>query len=141
MSVSLVPWVVSLGLLLVGVLTATWAVRELGQILRDLRRFHRAEGEVVDVRQDWYGDGSSYHPVVRFRTSNGTSVQAPSRHGDRSPGAHPGQRVTVCYNPANPQDVFLAGWWRSGMGAWTLCFVAGTAFAAFATYGLTVLLR
>ena len=139
MTVSVVPLLVAAGCVLIGALAAWTGARQLVRVGRDRRRFERAPGEVVEVLQNPSTDGSTYHAVVRFRTADGRSVRAVSRYGDRSPGVAPGATVTVYYDPANPKDVFLDGWWRSGIAMWSLGLGLGAAFMAFGLYGLLAL--
>ncbi|MEV5568485.1 DUF3592 domain-containing protein [Spirillospora sp. NPDC052269] len=137
MSISAVPVLVCGVFALLGLALTGWGGRELRAVVRDLRTFVPAVAEVVGVRQDGVGEDASYHPVVRFQDASGHRIEAAARYGDRAPSAREGTTVEVRYDPANPSDVIVAGWWRSGAGTWTLCVAAGLVFLVVGVLGLT----
>jgi hypothetical protein len=97
--------------------------------LRGLRRTRRfvaasasATGTVTDSVGRWYSDPGDdpgvsrlSHPVVRFVTGDGRTVEFESQVGSNlSPRV--GQEVTVLYDPLNPKEARI----RSLMMLWAL---------------------
>ena len=111
-----------------GILTVVGAVfvfhglRVFGRTRRFVAVSASAKGTVTDSVGRWHrnpGDtpGSSRlsHPVVRFVTQEGRTVEFESQVGSNlSPGI--GQEVTVIYDPLNPQDARIS----SFMMLWAL---------------------
>ena len=50
-----------------------------------------------------------HHPVVRYVVPGGAEVEIPSFRGTMGVRASPGQRVTVRYDPGDPQKMLLRG--------------------------------
>ncbi|GLX92886.1 DUF3592 domain-containing protein [Herbidospora sp. NBRC 101105] len=71
----------------------------------------RAEGEVIALLVSRAGVSQRprpshvYLPVLRFRTAEGTLVEARSPVGGNPAPAAKGDRVGVLYDPADPRDV------------------------------------
>lgn len=71
----------------------------------------RAEGEVIALRVSRAGVAQRprpahvHLPVLRFRTADGTVVEACSPVGGNPAPAAKGDRVGVLYDPADPRDV------------------------------------
>jgi hypothetical protein len=63
----------------------------------------RADGEVVDLKEESGSDGhSSYYPIVRYRTQAGADIQFKDSVGSDPPTRRPGDKVRVLYLEARP---------------------------------------
>ncbi len=91
----------------VGVLFAGLGFHSYRSTRAFLARAHRVPGVVVDLSWSRSRNGGTYHPVLRFQTLDGRTVQATSDVGSRPAPARPGQAVTVLYDPENPQEARL----------------------------------
>ena len=84
-----------------------------------------ARGTVVDLRISTSNNSRSYYPIVEFVAANGAKVQYVSSSGSNPPSYARGEPVKVYYNPSNPQDALLEGFFSlwggplivGGMGA------------------------
>lgn len=56
--------------------------------------------------------GGSYHPVVEFQTPDGQSYTFRSEVGSKPPAYEVGEEVEIRYNPRNPSDAKLLGFWN-----------------------------
>ncbi len=93
-----------------------WGVRTLYTVTTA----QRAEGVVFAVKENagTYNKGrktsSTYHPVVRYSTSDGKEIEFTSRLGSGFTLRTNGELVTVLYDPARPEaaeiDSFLTLW-------------------------------
>lgn len=69
----------------------------------------RTDGNVVGFVTSESRNGSTlYHPVVRYRTADGATVEAPSRRGHMGRPLPPGMPVRLRYERANPRRMMLA---------------------------------
>lgn len=76
---------------------------------RRLRHGVRTDGVVIGAITTENRDGITlYHPVVRFRTPRGDTIDAPAIRGHASRPPPPGTPVRVCHDRANPQRMTLA---------------------------------
>jgi hypothetical protein len=80
----------------------------------------RATGTVIYLSGETDSEGDVlYHPVVSFTTSEAETVQFVSAVGSSPPSAEPGDRVDVLYDPDDPYDAKLSGffdlWFSSGV--------------------------
>jgi hypothetical protein len=64
----------------------------------------RAEGEVVRIvtKSDSDHGGSTYYPVVRFRTADNEAIEFQDQMGSNPPAHRTGDKVTVLYLAASP---------------------------------------
>lgn len=70
----------------------------------------RATGTVIDLSSRTDSDGDvTYHPVVRFTTAEGRTVQFVSSSGSSPASESEGDRVEVLYDPDDPEDAKLSG--------------------------------
>ena len=104
---------------------------------RFLDRAERAEGAVIRVDEvpDSGDGGTSYRPVVVFRTRSGAEVEFASGTASNPPSHAVGDAVGVYYEPAAPDrariDGFLPLW------SFTLiCEIVGGAFVALGAVAL-----
>jgi hypothetical protein len=99
-----------------------------------------AEGKVValDRSRSSSNSGSSsttYRPVVEFTSATGKRVEFTSNVGSSPPSHHVGERVTVLYNPAEPQAARIKSFFQLWFG-FLIVFALGLIFAAV---GLTMI--
>ncbi|WP_328330784.1 MULTISPECIES: DUF3592 domain-containing protein [unclassified Streptomyces] len=96
----------------------------------------RAYGTVVRLARSSGEGGTSYHPVVRYQTGNGRTMEVRSSLGkSRRASLRPGTPVTVLYDPAKPQRMAIDGH-SGGGGMVAFCVFGAVAFVI----GLRVLL-
>jgi Protein of unknown function (DUF3592) len=89
-----------------------------------------ATGTVIDLSEDFSSDDETVHPVVRFTTAEGRTVDFRSSTGSSSP-PDVGDRVDVLYDPDDPQDAKLSGFFD--LWLWTIALGGlGIAFTTFA---------
>ena len=72
----------------------------------------RAEGIVIKLveRQD-PDSGTVYHPVVRFRDSDGREHEIYSSVGAYPPSFRVGDKVTMIYTDGRPEEAVVDGFW------------------------------
>ena len=68
-----------------------------------------AQGVVIDLEENYDGDGSTYKPVVQFKTRDGKSVEFASSYSSYPPAYDIGENVTVVYPPENPSEAIIKG--------------------------------
>lgn len=134
-----VPWFSLLALAAGG-----WAVwRGVGPWLAD-RRFrqaaHSAAGTITQMRWYQHGSGSRSrsvgHPVLRFETDDGRTVETESYAGDSAGGAEEGDRVDVLYDPVDPARARIAAPAAMEIGTAALSVGVGLLFVLFGLRGL-----
>jgi Protein of unknown function (DUF3592) len=98
--------------------------------LRFVTGSERADGTVVDLHESYDSeeDRTSYYPIVRFETADGRQIRFES---DVSTSDDVGDTVEVLYDPDDPEDAKLAGFFN----LWGLPLIAGALGAAFAGIG------
>ena len=69
----------------------------------------RSDGEVVDVEYNRRpGDSTGmYCPVFQFMTKDGRTIRVTSKIRSSSPSFHRGDKVTVLYDPKNPDNAAI----------------------------------
>lgn len=68
-----------------------------------------AVGVVVGLAESQGSDGSTYAPVVRFKTSSGQSVEFTSSYYSSPPDYEVGQSVNVAYPTETPEKAVIKG--------------------------------
>lgn len=68
-----------------------------------------APGMVVGLQENYDSDGSTYAPVVQFRTNSGQSIEFVSSYSSSPPAYNLGESVTVVYPPDNPKNAIIKG--------------------------------
>jgi len=68
-----------------------------------------AQGAVVDLQENYDSDGSTYTPVVRFRTRDGQAIEFVSSYSSSPPAFDVGESVTVVYPLENPTKAIIKG--------------------------------
>jgi hypothetical protein len=107
----------ALGLLFMGVLFGTIGVAMTrfgysGAIDYDRQqaRAVRAEGVVTEIRfDDRHSDQTYEYPVVHFTTPEGVGIDFEATIRQHPPKYSVGDRVTVTYEPGDPQHADIAG--------------------------------
>jgi len=75
----------------------------------------RAEGQVVSMESSSSSNNSyTYYPVVAFDAGSAGRMRFKDRFGSNPPSYSTGQKVTVIYDPANPQTASI----DHGIGNW-----------------------
>jgi len=68
-----------------------------------------AQGVVVDLQENYDSDGSTYKPVVQFKTQGGKNVEFTSSYSSSPPAYDIGESVTVVYPPETPSEAIIKG--------------------------------
>lgn len=110
-----------------------------GLLFLRARRIEResvtAPGEVVALAESTSGEGRiSYAPVVQFTTAAGRTIRFTDRLGTNPPSNKVGDKVTVSYDPDDPEGARIAGSWLF------LPMLIAVIGAAFLAGGLIVVL-
>jgi hypothetical protein len=75
---------------------------------------HRTWGEVIGVNEHSGGDGSTKHPVIRYKAMSGEEVTFESKFGRSNWQVKRGDRLEILVNRSNPTDAevvsFMAQW-------------------------------
>jgi hypothetical protein len=87
-------------------------------------------GTVVDLAASQSGDGTTYRPIVQFKSKNGQTVTFESSTGSNPASYSQGQRVEVFYRQTAPQDAEINDLF-SLWGPPAICGTLGAAFFAF----------
>jgi hypothetical protein len=89
--------------LLVGLVTLVFTVRFI-------QRAEHATGTVIELSRETDSDGEvTFYPVVRFETAEGREIEFKSSSGSSPPSHSEGDRVDVLYDPDDPHDARLSG--------------------------------
>lgn len=93
-----------------------------------------ATGTVVDLSREIDDEGDeTFYPVVRFTTAEGQEIEFVSSSGSSPPSESPGDRVDVLYDPDDPSDAKLSGFFHLWLFP-GLFFLFGAAFFAIAWF-------
>lgn len=97
-----------------------------------------APGVVVGLYESDDSDGSTYAPVVQFRTTSGQSVEFVTSYYSSPPAYDVGQSVIVVYPPEEPGNAVIKG---DGQLFHIIFMLAGGTVAAVGSYLMYVSLR
>ncbi|MGB7875041.1 MAG: DUF3592 domain-containing protein [Anaerolineales bacterium] len=61
------------------------------------------------MQENYDSDGSTYTPVVHFKTSSGQSVEFVSSYSSNPPDYDVGEPVIVVHPPEDPQNAIIKG--------------------------------
>ena len=67
------------------------------------------QGTVVALQENSDSDGSTYAPVVQFKTSSGQSIEFVSSYSSSPPSYDVGETVIVVYPPEKPEEAIIKG--------------------------------
>jgi hypothetical protein len=74
----------------------------------------RTRGEVLAVNERRGGDGTTRHPIIRYRTLTGEERTFESRFGSSNWKVRPGDQLEVLFHPNDPAQAevvhFMAQW-------------------------------
>ena len=97
-----------------------------------------AQGTVVGLQENYDSDGSTYAPIVQFKTADGQSVEFVSTYFS-SPSAYKvGESVIVVYPPNDPGRTVIKG---DGQLLHVIFMLAGGIVAAVGLYLMLTTLR
>lgn len=96
--------------LAVGLLAA--GVATFIHTMRFVAGAERATGTVIDLDSRTDSDGVTFYPVVRFTTAEGRTVEFVSSSGSSPPSESVGDEVEVLYDPDDPTDAQLSGFFH-----------------------------
>ncbi|MGH3116925.1 MAG: DUF3592 domain-containing protein [Gaiellales bacterium] len=131
----LLRWAPGLFLVL-GVVFLVVAAVTLVLTLRFVAGAERATGTVIDLSRETDSEGEVvFYPVVSFTTAEGRTLEFRSSSGSSFP-PQPGDRVEVLYDPDDPKDARLSGFFD----LWGLPIVFGF-IGAVASFVSVVFLR
>lgn len=68
-----------------------------------------AQGLVIGLQENYDSDGSTYTPVVQFKTSNGKSIEFVSSYSSSPPAYEVGEAVIVVYPLDEPESAIIKG--------------------------------
>ncbi|MBN1454075.1 MAG: DUF3592 domain-containing protein [Anaerolineales bacterium] len=68
-----------------------------------------AQGVVVGLQENFDSDGSTYAPIVQFKTANGYDVEFVSTYFSSPPAYEAGESVIVVYPPNDPGKAIIKG--------------------------------
>ena len=73
------------------------------------RNGEQTQGQVVGLSEQCDDDGCAYAPVVSFKTRDGTETYYRSNYFSSPPAYDVGERVTVIFDPENPEKAAVKG--------------------------------
>jgi Protein of unknown function (DUF3592) len=110
-----------------------WAVRNTQSFVA---RAETAAGQVINLEYRHSTSSSSsrgtYYPVVKFKTATGEERTLHSNTGSSPPSYAVGEAVTVLYDPGNPFDARIKGFFS----LWLLAIIFGALGSVFSLIGL-----
>jgi hypothetical protein len=84
----------------------------------DIARAETADGIVIDLVGERDSDGDTiYYPHVRYVTRSGEAVEFTTAVGSSPPGFDVGERVSVLYDPAAPEEARIDTFFQLRFGA------------------------
>lgn len=89
------------------------------------------QGMVVDLQENYDSDGSTYAPVVQFKTNSGQSVEFVSSYASSPPDYDVGEPVIVVYSPEKPESAIIKG---DGQFLHSIFMLVGGGIAAIGFY-------
>ncbi|WPN51990.1 DUF3592 domain-containing protein [Pseudomonas sp. P9_2] len=95
-----------------------------------------AQGTIIDLIKNTSGDSVSYHPVVRFITNDGQTVEFKSSTGGHASSYPVGETIEVLYTPHNPEDATI----KSFFAVWGAVLVTTVLGAGFVFIGVILFL-
>ena len=68
-----------------------------------------APGVVVALQENYDSDGSTYTPVVQFKTASGQNIEFSSSYSSSPPDYDVGEPVIVVYPSGQPENAIIKG--------------------------------
>lgn len=103
-----------------------------------LEKAETTQGTVIEMIPKRSKDSTTYSPVVSFTTKSGQTITYTSSTSSNPPSYDVGEKVEIFYDPANPNDAEINGFFSLWLGVLILGFI-GTVFFLIGSLG--VLLR
>jgi hypothetical protein len=69
----------------------------------------KAPGVVVALQENYDSDGSTYTPVVQFKTASGQNIEFSSSYSSSPPDYDVGEAVIVVYPSGQPENAIIKG--------------------------------
>jgi len=128
--VVLLPW----AFVVIGIAAVAGGIHGLRSVSRFESGMLRAVGVVTGlVESRDAGRRLTWAPYVRFSLPDGRTVEAESRTSSRPPAAREGDRVTVLYDPADPERFDLPASLTARRFIAIVLIVMGAGFAVLGT--------
>jgi hypothetical protein len=96
-----------------------------------LERAETAQGTVIELMRSRSSDSTSYYPVVQFTAASGREIEFQSSSGSNPPSYNRGEQVSVFYEPSNPDDAMIDGFFS----LWGAALIVGGIGSVFALIG------
>lgn len=91
-----------------------------------------SQATVIEMVAHHSDDGTTYAPVYQFRTRTGDLIETESSSSSNPPSYQVNERVIVYYNPSNPQENKLDGFFS----LWGMSVILGIMGSVFFSVGL-----
>jgi hypothetical protein len=116
----------------VGAVLGVGALFALVRTRRFLAQAYEAAAEVVGLQQRLgTNQERAYYPVLRYRTQGGTTHEVVSSVGSNPPRYQEGDRLSVLYDPENPENMRI----HSFLNVWAFPLILGVTCVIFLGVG------
>jgi len=100
-----------------------------------LEKAETAQGTVIEMIPKRSKDSTTYSPVVSFTTKSGQQITYTSSTSSNPPSYDVGENVQIFYDPANPNDAEINGFFSLWLGVIILGFI-GIVFFLIGSLGV-----
>ena len=100
-----------------------------------LEKAETAQGTVIEMIPKRSKDSTTYSPVVSFTTKSGQQINYTSSTSSNPPSYDVGENVQIFYDPANPNDAEINGFFSLWLGVIILGFI-GIVFFLIGSLGV-----
>ena len=100
-----------------------------------------AQGTVVELVRSQSSDSTTYRPVVRYSTQSGEQVEFTSSAGSNPPSYSKGEQVEVLYQPLQPAQARINGFFPLWGGPMVIAGLGGVFFLVGAGIVLVTLMK
>lgn len=100
-----------------------------------LEKAETVQGTVIEMIPKRSKESTTYSPVVSFKTKQGQTITYTSSTSSNPPSYSVGENVTMFYDPANPNDAEINGFFSLWLGVLILGFI-GTVFFLIGSLGV-----
>ncbi|MBZ4033667.1 DUF3592 domain-containing protein [Flavobacterium sp. 17A] len=100
-----------------------------------LEKAETVQGTVVEMIPKRSKESTTYSPVVSFKTKTGQTITYTSSTSSNPPSYNVGESVTIFYDPADPNDAEINGFFSLWLGVLILGFI-GTVFFLIGFLGI-----